>query len=69
MTDFEGQVLDLLKQCNDKFSGLLVLFGLLFVICCVALLIWSFCYDKKEAEKREKELKEYIDEEIQNAKK
>lgn len=69
MSDFEVQVIDILKQCNDKFSGLLVLFGLLFVIGCVALLIWSFCYDKKEAEKRERKLKEYIDEEIQNAKK
>lgn len=67
MTDFEGQVLDILKQCNDKFSGLLVLFGLL--IGCVALLIWSFCYDKKEAEERDKKFKEYIDEEIKNAKK
>lgn len=69
MSDFEVQVVDILKTLDDKFNGILVLIGLLFVIICLVLLIWSFLYDKKEAEKREKKFKDYVKEEINNARK
>lgn len=69
MSDFENQLLKLVNDISEKFNGVLVLFGLLFVIGCVALLILSFCYDKKEADKRDQKIKEYVDEVVENAKK
>lgn len=69
MSDFENQLLKLVNDISEKLNGVLVLFGLLFVIGCFALLIWSFYYDKKQAEKTENRLKNYVKEEIENAKK
>lgn len=69
MIDLEKELIESVQSCSDKLSGLLVLFGLLFIIGCVALLIWSFYYDKKQAEKTEERIKKYVKEEIINAKK
>lgn len=69
MSDFENRLIELVNDISEKLNGVLVLFGLLFVIGCVGLLIWSFYYDKKQADKTEERIKRYVKEEIENAKK
>lgn len=69
MSEFEVQVVDILKSTGDKVSGILVLIGLLCMAGCVALFVWSIYYDKKQLEQREKKFKQYVKEEIENARK
>lgn len=69
MSDFEVQVLDILKSCQNSLYVIGFVVVLSFFVCFVGLLIWSIYKDRETADKDKKELKSEIIEEIQNAKK
>lgn len=69
MSDFEVQVLDILKSCQSSLYVIGIVALLSFLGCLGGLLVWSIYKDRETADHNKKELKNEIIEEINNAKK
>ena len=69
MSDFEVQVLDILKSCQNSLYVIGIVCLLSFLGVLVGLLLWSIYKDRESAEKNKKQIKDEIIEEINNAKK
>ena len=66
MSDFELQVLDILKSCQNSLYVIGIVAFILFLGALGGLLIWAIYKDKETADKNKKELKKEIIEEIKN---